>query len=47
MALWTDYFQNAELVAGIGYGASFDTDVCNGRVVCYNGDQSDTKFLDQ
>jgi hypothetical protein len=46
MMTWKEYFPNAALLAGIGYGSSFNQNSCNGKIRCYNGDQSDVKFLD-
>jgi hypothetical protein len=48
MALWQDYFPNAELIAGIGYGDLFSLDTsCSGSVRCYSGDQSNLTFLNE
>jgi hypothetical protein len=48
MAVWRDYFSDAELLAGIGYGAGFNANApaCKSAVHCYYGDQANVTFLD-
>ena len=48
MAVWSEYFPDAELLAGIGYGAGFNAKAptCLSTVRCYNGDQSNVTFLE-
>jgi hypothetical protein len=47
MHLWREYFPNAELLSGVGYGHLFDTADCTNGIVCYHGDQSNVSFLDE
>jgi hypothetical protein len=48
IAVWNEYFQNAELIVGIGYGRGFRPQSCSyiKKARCLLGDQSDTTFLD-
>lgn len=47
MAMWQEYFPDAELIVGIGYGDSFKANACGSSVQCYRGDQSNMTFLNE